>query len=90
MADAEVSPLQQVGLFRMVIFRNVILVQSVFLVKSLKRLLIFLRLKDKIQNLTWPEVYSLYEEGHQNVLAVIDLVLTYQSVLLSMSEASVK
>lgn len=36
----------------------------------------FFRFKDKIQHLTWSEVYHLYEEGHENVLAVIDLILT--------------
>lgn len=78
MADAEGSPLQQVGLFSLISVRNdyEILAESLFLMKSRKRLFIVLRFKDKIQNLTWPEVYSLYEEGHQNALAIIDLVLT--------------
>ena len=55
---------------------EVILVQSVFHMKFFKTLVIFLRFKDKIQNLTWPEVYSLYEVGHRKVLAIIDLVPT--------------
>ena len=38
--------------------------------------LLFFRYKDKIQSLKWSEIYSLYEEGHVNVLAIIDLVLT--------------
>ncbi|RMX53311.1 hypothetical protein pdam_00024850, partial [Pocillopora damicornis] len=32
--------------------------------------------KEHIQELTWPEVHSLYHEGHENVLAVIDLIVT--------------
>lgn len=55
---------------------GVILVQSVLLMKFFKTLVIFLRFKNKIQNLTWPEVYSLYEVGHRKVLVIIDLVLT--------------
>ena len=38
--------------------------------------LLFFRYKEKIQSLKWLEIYSLYEEGHVNVLAIIDLILT--------------
>ena len=41
--------------------------------------LLFFRYKDKIQSLKWSEIYSLNEEGHVNVLAIIDLVLTLPS-----------
>ena len=58
---------------------EVILFQSVLHMRFFKTLVIFLRFKDKIQNLTWPEVYSLYEVGHRKVLAIIDLVLTLPS-----------
>ena len=34
------------------------------------------RSKKHIQELTWPEVHSLYHESHENVLAVIDLIVT--------------
>ena len=34
------------------------------------------RYKDKLQSLKWSEIYSLYDEGHANVLAIIDLILT--------------
>ena len=34
------------------------------------------RSKEHIQELKWPEVHSLYHEGHENVLAVIDLIVT--------------
>ena len=29
-----------------------------------------------MRSLKWAEIYSLYEEGHANVLAIIDLILT--------------
>ena len=34
------------------------------------------RSKKHIQELTWPEVHSLYHESHEHVLAVIDLIVT--------------
>ena len=34
------------------------------------------RSKEHIQELTWPEVHGLYHKGHENVLAVIDLIVT--------------
>ena len=42
-------------------------------------MLIFLfnfRFKEHTQQLTWPEVHSLYHEGHENILGIIDLILT--------------
>lgn len=44
--------------------------------QPLIKFLLFFRYKDKIQSLKWAEIYSLYEEGHANVLAIIDLILT--------------
>lgn len=40
------------------------------------KFLLFFRYKDKIRSLKWAEIYSLYKEGHANVLAIIDLILT--------------
>ena len=42
--------------------------------QPLNKFLLFFRYKDKIQSLKWAEIYSLYEEGHANVLAIIDLI----------------